>query len=451
MLVTNASTGRSLRHRLGLAAACLALLPALARPDEGTAPPPANGEEVGPRQSELVEKRRAKHAHVEPYAPGFLERSLLAFEKAERPAIYEVNLWDVYPRLQTIDHRSQWAAGARLWKPDLAGSSLDLAGAAFWSFQGFQYHEAQLGWVPHRGRSMPLFATRTDDVFELANIRADDNRRLMLYGSFAYRWAPKLDYWGLGIDTSAAGRVAFLQRDTTYEVTGGIRATPWLTLGGRAGYFKVSLGQGGDDELPSIETLYTDETAPGLAEQPDFWRLSAGAIADTRDVAGNPHRGLLAAVLWTRYDDRDEDAYRFDRFAADGRLYVPLGHPQRVLALRAYYSQDDPAPGARVPFYLQAWLGNSKTLRGYESQRFRGERVLLFQGEYRIEAAPALEVSLFADAGSVAVLRTDPLEDFRTDWGVGLRIKTHEAVLVRMDAAWGDEGFKFALRFSPVF
>jgi outer membrane protein assembly factor BamA len=297
---------------------------------------------------------------------------------------------------------------------------------------------------------MPLFATKTDDVYELPNVRADDNRRLMLYGSYSYRWAPKFDYWGLGIETSAAGRVAFRQKDATYEVVGGYRVTPWLSLGARAGYYTVSLGEGQDDELPSIETLYTDETAPGLAEQPDFLRVGT-AVVDTRDVEENPHRGALGALLWTRYDDRNEDAYRFDRFAADGRVYLPLGHPQRVLVLRAYFSQDDPAPGARVPFYLQASLGSSKTLRGYESQRFRGERLLLFQGEYRIEAAPALEVALFADTGTVAVLRTDPLEDFRTDWGIGLRIKSHETVLVRMDAAWGDEGFKFGLRFSPAF
>jgi hypothetical protein len=449
--VATISAGKSVSRRLGLVAVCLALLPALAGAEEGTGPSPAEGEKVGPRQSELVEKRKAKAAHRSPYEPTWLERTLLAFEKAERPAIYELNLWDVYPRIQTIDHRSQWAAGARLWKPDLTGSGLDLAGSAFWSFQGFQYFDAQLGLVPHRGRSMPLFATRTDDVFELPNVRWDENRRAMLYGSYGYRWAPKFDYWGLGIDTSAEGRVAFRQKDATYEVGGGYRATPWLTLGARAGYYRVSLGAGQDDELPSIETRYTDETAPGLDEQPDFWRTGAHAVVDTRDVADNPHRGALAAVLWTRYDDRNGDAYRFDRLAADGRVYLPLGHRQRVLALRTYYSQDDPAPGARVPFYLQASLGSSKTLRGYESQRFRGERVLLLQGEYRVEAAPALEVALFVDAGTVSVLRDDPLGDFRTDWGVGLRIKTHEAVLVRMDAAWGDEGFKFALRFSPVF
>jgi hypothetical protein len=436
---------------LARASMWLVLLAAVGGTHAATGETPSDDGAAGPRQSELVEKRKAKAAHLAPYRPGFLERSLLAFEKAERPAIYEVNLWGAYPRIQTIDHRSQWAAGARLWKPDVTGSGIDLAGAAFLSFQGFQYYEAQVGMVPHRGRSKPLFATKTDDVFELPNVRADDNRRLMLYGSYAYRWAPRFDYWGLGIDTSAGGRVAFLQKDSTYEAVGGYRATPWLTLGARAGYYTVFLGEGRDDELPSIETLYTDETAPGLAEQPDFWRLGTWAVVDTRDVAANPHRGALAAVLWTRYDDRKGDAYRFDRFAADGRLYLPLGHPQRVLALRTYYSQDDPAPGARAPFYLLASLGSSKTLRGYESQRFRGERVLLFQGEYRIEAAPALELAFFADAGTVAVLRNDPLEDLRADWGIGLRIKAHEAVLVRIDAAWGDEGFKFALRFSPVF
>jgi len=243
--------------------------------------------------------------------------------------------------------------------------------------------------------------------------------------------------------------VAFLQKDSTYEVVGGYRATPWLTLE-RGRLLHGLPGRGAGRRAASIETLYTDETAPGLAEQPDFWRLGTWAVLDTRDVAHNPHRGALAAALWTRYDDRNGNAYRFDRFAADGRVYLPSATargswPSAPTTRRTTRPR---GPGALLPPGLAR---SSKTLRGYESQRFRGERVLLFQGEYRIEAAPALEVALFADAGTVAVLRTDPLGDLRADWGVGLRLKTHEAVLVRMDAAWGDEGFKFALRFSPVF
>jgi hemolysin activation/secretion protein len=130
---------------------------------------------------------------------------------------------------------------------------------------------------------------------------------------------------------------------------------------------------------------------------------------------------------------------------------VTLGRPQRVLALRAYLSKDDPAPGARVPFYLMAYLGGSHTLRAFDSQRFRGEKLALLQAEYRWEASPSIELALFLDRGAVAATTDDPLDEFRTDGGIGLRFKTHERTIVRFDVAWGGEGTRLAFRFNPSF
>jgi hypothetical protein len=83
------------------------------------------GFEAGPRQLTLLEQRRAKCAELRPYEPGFIERQILAFEKAERPAFTQINLFGLYPRIQTIDHRSQTAGGVRLWRPGMGGSALD--------------------------------------------------------------------------------------------------------------------------------------------------------------------------------------------------------------------------------------------------------------------------------------------------------------------------------------
>ena len=182
-----------------------------------------------------------------------------------------------------------------------------------------------------------------------------------------------------------------------------------------------------------------------------FLRYGAAAVFDGRDVAQNPHHGGLLAVQWLRYDERDGSAFTFNRFAVDGRAYLPLGHPQRVLALRVYASKDDPAAGGRVPFYLLPHLGGSHTLRGYVSQRYRGEKLVLFQAEYRWEASPAIELALFADSAAVAATTDEKLERFRTDGGIGLRFKSHESVMLRLDFAWSDEGFRALFRFSPSF
>ena len=149
----------------GLALAALALAgPALAEDAPTTAPdatpPPAcgtapEGVEIPERLLVVVAERRAKCAALRPYEGGFVERQLLALEKAERPALAQLNLWGFYPRLQTIDHRSQVAAGVRLWRPRFRDSPVDVHGAAFVSRQGFQFLELQAGVLAHRGDEFP--------------------------------------------------------------------------------------------------------------------------------------------------------------------------------------------------------------------------------------------------------------------------------------------------------
>jgi hypothetical protein len=411
----------------------------------------SEGIEAGPRLASWMEQRKAKCAHLTPYKPNLLERQILAFEKAERPSIAEVNFLGVYPRVQTIDHRSQLAGGFRFWRPDLEGSRFDIAADAFWSLQGFRYYGAQAGVVPHQGKDFPLFPFKGDEVFELANVRQGDDTPYMLYGSFSHRWAPKFDFFGIGPGSRAADQASFRQRDNMFEAVAGYRVLRGLTLSGRLGFYDVALGPGADKVLPQIEEVFDAATVPGLRGQPSFFRFGGAAIFDARDVARNPHRGGLLAAEWLRYAQRGGGAGTFSRYAVDGRAYVTLGRPQRVLALRAYLSKDDPAPGARVPFYLMAYLGGSHTLRAFDSQRFRGEKLALLQAEYRWEASPSIELALFLDRGAVAATTDDPLDEFRTDGGIGLRFKTHERTIVRFDVAWGGEGTRLAFRFNPSF
>ena len=425
---------------------------ALAAPISPTGCAATDGIEIGPRLAQWVERRRAKCSELRPYEATFLEKQVLAFEKAERPPLTQWNLGGLYPRIQSIDHRSQYAAGLRLWRPELGDSRFDVSGSAFWSLQGFQYYDAQVGVVPHRDQAFPLFAAKSDDVFELSNVRFDANTPYMLYGSFLYRWAPKFDYFGIGPDSKQEDQADFRLRETLYEGVAGYRVLPRLTLSGRLGLDSNSIGEGHDDDLPAVEDVFPASTVPGFTEQPDFLRYGAAAIFDSRDVAQNPHRGAVLSAAWQRYAQQSGgDDQSFSRLAGDARLYVSLGNRQRVLALRAYGSQDSPVSGARVPFYLLSYLGSSHTLRAFASQRFRGERLALLQAEYRWEASPAIELAAFVDSGAVAATRDDSLGQFRTDGGVGLRFKSHETALLRFDFAWGGEGFRFLFRFGPAF
>src|SRR6185369_8806066 len=99
------------------------------------------------------------------------------------------------------------------------------------------------------------------------------------------------DFYGLGIDSTDAERVDFGIRSTDLATSAAAHITPWLRLGAAVGYYIPSVRHGRDDSLRTIETIFTDTTAPGLAEQPNFLHESIFAEVDSRDARGFPRRG----------------------------------------------------------------------------------------------------------------------------------------------------------------
>lgn len=405
------------------------------------------------RVEQWTRLRREKAARPAPPSPGFLERTLLAVEKAERPSILDFNVGGVYPRVQNIASGSETAFGVRVWRPDLGSSPLDLHASAFHSVRGYEFYDLQFGRLPHKGLRFPTRSTKGDDVYETGDLARLDAGHLSLYGSVRYRHFPQTDFYGLGADSSPDDRTNFLQQDALYEMAAGYQARRrGIAALARAGLLQAFVGPGTDERFPTVQSAFDDGSAPGLERQPDFFHLTASVLVDERDQPFNPHRGGMIAVAATRFDQRGGDEFTFHRFAGDARGYASLGSPQRVLALRVLASADRPVGDARVPFYLQETLGGSRTLRGFASYRFRGEKLLLLQAEYRWEAWPALEFAVFADAGR-AYGRGEAfaVRDLETDYGVGVRLKTHHAVLVRFDVARSSEDTRFLFRLGPSF
>jgi hypothetical protein len=395
--------------------------------------------------------REEKRLRLAPYRPTLLERQILAFEKAERPSIVDLNYKGFYPRIRSIASGSRLAPVLRFWQPDIKGSSLSVHASAAYSPVGYELYDFQAGRFPHRGRDLPPPSTKGDDVYELGSL---DKPRdgLILYTALRYRHNPRDSFYGLGQDTRPEDRTSFLLQDASYDLVGGWQFSSRLVATARLGYLQVFTTDGEDEDFPTISERFDDQSAPGLARQPDFVKLSGLLLFDGRDRPFNPHRGGMVALVVGALDDLDGDEFRFHRVALDARGYVSLGSPQRVLAGRVLLSRDQAAAGSRVPFYAQDALSNSHTLRGYPTFRYRGERLLSLQAEYRWEAAPALELAVFTDAGRV--FRPDEewtLDGMRAGGGVGLRFKTHDGILMRFDVGWGNEGGRAYLRFGPSF
>lgn len=276
--------------------------------------------------------------------------------------------------------------------------------------------------------------------------------RLEVGGDVKFRWFPQEDFYGIGFDTLNEDRVSYSLDGSDYSGVAAVRPVPWLATGIRVGYLHTTLGEGTDSRFPSIDEAFTDATAPGLAEQPDYLYRELFADLDTRDEPGNPRSGGYYRAAWTRYSDRDLNRFDFSRFTAEASRFFPLFDKKRVFLVRGRLTITDPDEGHVVPFYLLPTLGGSNTLRSVNDFRFRDNDLLFLNVEYRWEAFSNLDMALFADAGKVAFGSEDfDLGGMKHAYGLGFRFNTHRDIVYRIDIAHGDEGFKVFFKFSGPF
>jgi len=80
---------------------------------------------------------------------------------------------------------------------------------------------------------------------------------------------------------------------------------------------------------------------------------------------------------------------------------------------------------------------STATLRGYRDFRFRDANVVLGQAEYRFKAWGPIDVTVFADAGSVASARQDLFNTIKHDVGFSISLMRVNATVVRLDIAFG--------------
>ncbi len=91
-------------------------------------------------------------------------------------------------------------------------------------------------------------------------------------------------------------------------------------------------------------------------------------------------------------------------------------------------------------------------MRGFREFRFRDLNSLLLTAEYRWQAWPSLNMTLFVDAGKVTFDHADlHFKDLEASYGIGFRFHSPEALLLRLDLAFSREGFIPLFRYSHVF
>lgn len=279
----------------------------------------------------------------------------------------------------------------------------------------------------------------------------------------------KLDYYGLGPLTAKQNLALFGMTET---ITGGNVIYPLpgnfgLALFGEINGRFVDIRDRHGDSSPSIEQLYSNTTAPGLARQPGFFQAGQGlrlnhGFSDRLYLQYSATFQEFAAVSDSRYSFQRltfDLSNNFPLYRNMRRASLPVGpdqSPQSLEEPRRFVRNLEGSIGARilivesfvpnghvVPFYFQPTLGGTdingnRGLSSYPDYRFRAPNLMLFRGTFEHSLWGPLGGILMADFGKVGLTRSDvDFKNIRHSYAAGLTIRAGGFPQLSLLVAWG--------------
>lgn len=346
--------------------------------------------------------------------PGFIERQLLAMEKAadEGAHGFFVTFGDIKP-----------GSGPSLGPA--YGRTLD-GGVVFVAKAVYSLHNAKV--VQVSLESPPL------------------SRRRMQFRTRA-RWqgVPDVTFHGLA---SGQREDEASYAETISEISGvaGFRPVPLLRFEAGTGVelFNTSAG---DEEQGHLE-LFTG--VPGVGADPRYLHSLASAALDSRESEGYTRSGSLVRATLHDYRQSSAGPYSFRRIDLAAEHYVPFLNRTRVVYFGLHASTTTPVPGAAVPFFLMPEAGG-QDLRGYDLHRFRNRHAVVVTAEYRWAIRTYLDGTVFYDAGKAVAERRDlDLSGLRSSIGAGISLHGPRSTALRLEVAASREGTHVVVSFRPV-
>ena len=289
----------------------------------------------------------------------------------------------------------------------------------------------------------------------------------------------KLNFFGLGNDSTLAGASVFGMTQTIVGVNAikpvyewpAIRGLNLALLGEMNGRFVDIRGNHGES-APSIETLYTDATAPGLTSQPGFFQASEGirikpVIADRLQLnyMGNfqqffaPSSSQNSFLRWTvdlnhtfylygytKSAPKSSDTIGPDSCATGGSPCPEISRSRNLngsIGARLLLSESMTSGTSAVPFYFQQTLGgndinSAMSLGSYRDYRFRAPNLLLLQENFEHSVWGPFGVKFAADQGKVALTRNDVgFSHLKHSFAGGLTLRAGAFPMVSLMFAWG--------------
>jgi hypothetical protein len=352
--------------------------------------------------------------------------------------------------------------------------SADAVGALSGSWRAGVYATLVNSRVPAVGVTGPGGGTAADDA------RPRPYPTIAIYAQIAS--LAKVAYFGLGNASALDDRTLFAMRQSTIGSrvvwplgrSGTLNRLNASALGEINGRW-IDVGRSNGDSDPTIESRFTDVTAPGLAAQPATAQFGEGLrIAPAIGRLQLTYEGMLQQYgagsdlsfrRWTA-DLRHDFTLTQTRRQADAR---PQNGPNEcavsvdrtvgvygcpdptivttdrvgTVGFRALVSRSNVSSGNRVPFYFQRTIGGSdidgeRLLAGFDDYRFRGPNLLLFQETIEHSIWGPIGAFAAAEQGRVSLIDDSATAgNFHNSYGAGLTLRAGGVPVVTAGLAAG--------------
>jgi hypothetical protein len=311
-------------------------------------------------------------------------------------------------------------------------------------------------WVGFPGKGGKLDLRASWSTIGRRRVRLDqvvgDQRPVSLRLGAVYDSRPDRHYYGIGNGVPATASSYFLLEETSARAALLLGASPLRQLRLQVGYSDLAPRRATHGS-PLLEDLFTADSVPYFHQAThEFLYGISGDFAlldDGRDPSAGVHGRLeLQHAAGVRESDPD-----YDRWVLEGRGYLPVFSPRRVLAVRAVYAGVTPTGATTaIPYYRLAVSDDPLAFAAYSSQRFRDLRLMLVRVEYRWVIWHRVSALALYEWGEVAPrLGAFALSAAHQSHGLGLRMGTGEGAALRAELADGADGIHGTLRAGTGF
>ena len=376
--------------------------------------------EPGTREAAIEQEQAEKAKALHPYIPSKGEALL---NRAEDILVNGVPRW--HPSFESAYYGGGVTVGVGYAHHVSPYNLLDVRGS--YTIRGYKRIEAEL--------TAPRLFHRRGELSVLGG----------------WREATQAAFYGLGMGTSLDDRADFDFRQPYASAT----LTFWptrrlLMLRGGVELSQWSL-RPGEGTFPSVETVYSAQTLPGLGTTTTYLHSQGTVGFDWRTSPGYSRRGGFYGVTLHDYTDRDE-RFGFREIDYEAIQHVPILREAWAISLHAVAKTTNGKDGQQVPFFMLPYVGGGSTLRGFISHRFRDQNTLALQAEWRIMVNRFMETAFFYDAGKVASRAADlDFNGLKSDYGFGMRFHGPFATPLRIEVAKSREGLALIFATTPIF